>query len=372
MQEDQFWLLVSLQLSGEATPQELATLEDMLRANPEMGLQLEALHNLWQQPSPEPAARKTESLSRHLQRLSNHLSAPVLKYEEPAPEETEPQPVMEEPRRKQRWIGPLTGIAASLTAIFILLYQWSPKRRPIPVASAQNTISTKPGSKTRIQLPDGTQVWLNSDSRLVYDESFRGPLREVALQGEAYFDVARDKDHPFVIHTSSIDIKVLGTTLNIRSYGNEKKTETVLIGGSIEVTLLSSPDKKIVLKPNEKLVVSNGIAPVLYNTATPKRHEPQPPVMTLGMAHYRENDSTATDVLWTRNKLAFDQESLEDVALKLERWYDVKVIIADKSLRRTAYSAVFEDESLRQVMEALRLTGNFRYTINKKTVTITL
>jgi transmembrane sensor len=71
-----------------------------------------------------------------------------------------------------------------------------------------------------------------------------------------------------------------------------------------------------------------------------------------------------------KNKLAFDGESLKDVALKIERWYDVQVVISDESLKGTLYSAVFEDESLRQVMEALRMTGNFRYSINKKEVTI--
>ncbi|HEY4286578.1 MAG TPA: DUF4974 domain-containing protein, partial [Puia sp.] len=81
--------------------------------------------------------------------------------------------------------------------------------------------------------------------------------------------------------------------------------------------------------------------------------------------------SIATEVLWTRNKLAFDQETLENVASKIERWYGVKISIRDDSLKGTAYSGVFEDENLAQVMEALRLTGNFRYSINKKEITIT-
>jgi ferric-dicitrate binding protein FerR (iron transport regulator) len=86
--------------------------------------------------------------------------------------------------------------------------------------------------------------------------------------------------------------------------------------------------------------------------------------------HFPNRDSTAVDVLWVKNKLAFDKESLESVALKIERWFNVKVNITDDSLKRMEFSAIFEEEALPQVMEALRLTGNFHYTIQRRVVTI--
>jgi len=380
MQDDKFWLLVSLKLSGEATEEELAALEALLQQHPEMGLQLETLYNLWKGQAPATYSRKEDALDRHLQRLSNHLSEPALKYESAGSAETLLSP--EEPGRAlpvYRWLWPARGmarkawttvcVAASLIAFFLFFYPLIPKRTPQPIA--QNTVSTKPGSKSKVQLPDGTQVWLNADSRITYDESFRGPDREVQLCGEAYFDVAKDKDHPFIIHTSSINVKVLGTSLNVRSYQNEKNTEAVLIRGSIEISLRNNPDKKIILQPNEKLVVRNGKAPVITGAAQTGPKEDRGPVMVLGKAHFQEKDSVATEVLWVKNKLVFDQETLRDVALKIERWYDVKVIIRDEDLKHTEYSGVFEDESLNQVMEALRLTGSFRYSINKKEITIT-
>ena len=380
MQEDKFWLLVSLKLSGEATEEELAALEALLQQHPEMGLQLETLYNLWKGQTPAAYSRKKDALDRHLQRLSNHLSEPALKYESAGSAEALLSP--EEPERTlpvYRWLWPARGmarkawttacIAASLTAFFLFFYPLIPKKTELPIA--QNTVSTKPGSKSKVQLPDGSQVWLNADSRITYDESFRGPDREVQLCGEAYFDVAKDKNHPFIIHTSSINVRVLGTSLNVRSYQNEKNTEAVLIHGSIEVSLRNSPDKKIILQPNEKLVVQNGKASVIADAIQAAPKEDRAPVMVLGKAHFQEKDSVATEVLWVKNKLAFDQETLGDVALKIERWYDVKVIIRDESLKHTEYSGVFEDESLSQVMEALRLTGNFRYSINKKEITIT-
>jgi transmembrane sensor len=372
MQEDQFtqdarfWLLVSLQLTGEATPEELAELETCLQRRPEMGVRMEMLHGLWK-GAPVEQGRKGEALNRHLQRLSNHLAAPALKYETAAPDEEE-MITADPPRRIHRLLWPLMGIAAALALVFFSMPQREPRNEP--VRTAQNTVSTKPGSKSKIQLPDGSQVWLNADSRITYDENFRGPFREVQITGEAYFDIAKDKDHPFIIHAGSIDVKILGTSLNIRSYTNETNTEAVLIRGSIEVTLRSSPDKKIILQPNEKLVVQNGKVMIMKDTPT-KQKEADLPVMTLGKAHFQQKDSTAMDILWVKNKLAFDQETLEDVARKIERWYDVKVTIKDERLKHTEYSAVFDDESLWQVMEALRMTGNFRYAINKKIVTIT-
>jgi len=370
-QEDRFWLLVSLKLAGEATSEELAELEILLQQRPEMGLRMEVLNGLWLGEQ-EDQSRRNDALNRHLQRLSNHLSTPTLNYEAvPAVEEASVlMPVETDRRGVYRLLWPMVGIAAAVALIFFI------SRRPENIKSdhveqmAENTISTKPGSKSKIQLPDGSQVWLNADSRITYNESFRGPAREVQITGEAYFDIAKDKDHPFIIHANSIDVRVLGTSLNIRSYANEKNTEAVLIRGSIEVTIRSSPDKKIILQPNEKLVVQNGKAVLVKGVPSVQKYE-DAPVMTLGKAHVQPKDTVAMDILWVKNKLAFDQESLEEVAKKIERWYAVKVTITDEKLKHVAYSGVFEDESLRQVMEALRLSGNIRYWINKKEVTIT-
>lgn len=372
MQEDQFWLLVSLKLSGEATQEELAALHMYLQQHPEMGLRLDILHTLWNQPSTGVSGLGEDALRRHHERLRHHSPE---REPDSLPAPSDPEEVSP-PRYRRRWLWPVTGVAASLLTFLLFFYQLpSPKKTHRLLA--QNTVSTRLGSKSKIQLPDGSQVWLNADSRIIYNESFGDSSREIQLTGEAYFDVIKDKNHPFIIHTSSIDVRVLGTALNIRSYANEKNTEAVLIRGSIEVILRNHPDKKIILQPNEKIVVQNGNCIVLPGAfpagATGALHTVQnddQPVMTLSKAHFREKDSVATEVQWVKNKLAFDKEPLTEVALKIERWYAVKVLITKERLRHTEYSGVFEDESLRQVMEALRLTGSFHYSIDKKEVII--
>ncbi|HEY4154354.1 MAG TPA: FecR domain-containing protein [Puia sp.] len=377
MQEERFWLLISLRLTGEASPEERDELNGMLESRPGMGLKLDILEHLWREKQGDPLANREDAFNKHLQRLSNHLSAPILKYD------TEEPPVnrkagAKRPARKYLWWISGSAAAAALITSLLFFYPGERMKKAEPVA-AQNTVSTKPGSKSKIQLPDGTQVWLNADSKITYDENFHGPSREVQLTGEAYFDVVKDKAHPFIIHTHSIDLKVLGTAFNVRSYADEKNTETSLIRGSVEITLRDNPDKKIILKPNEKLMVQNDDFSVLSGKAKEEKagsgkgnpEKAEEALMVLSKVHFEKKDSLPIETLWVKNKLAFDSESLENVAMKIERWYDVRIVINDERLKSKEYHAVFDDESLQQVMEALSSTGNFKYTINKKEVIIT-
>lgn len=348
--EDQFWLLVSLRLSGEATAEELATLDRLLEEHPEMAARLDAIGDWWTHAAPRSPGLPRGALQRHLQRLNQSDNPPTRR------------------RGGRRLFLLIAGIAASLAGFAFFIYRWTPVQHSIAPAVAHNSISTKSGSKSKIQLPDGSQVWLNSDSKLIYSETFAGDAREVQLCGEAYFDVARDPRHPFVIHTPTIDVRVLGTTLNVRSYSDEKNTEAVLIHGSVEVILKRDPAKKIILKPNDKLVVPNAIPGAPGGTRKADMDSSWTP--SLGKVHFSRRDSAAVEVLWVKNKLAFDNESLEMVALKMERWFNVKMVITDDALKHMEFSGVFEEEALPQVMEALRLTGNFHYSVRRRVVTI--
>lgn len=371
MNEERFWLLVSLKLSGEAKPDELQELETLLQKHPEMSLHTEMLDTIWQSPSTNHKENKEVSFNKHMQRLSNYFSEPVLKYgdEEAAVEivDTKPGKV----RSMKRTIAWVSSIAASVLLGWFIFSSFPAGDAQKKENVAQNTVSTKRGSKSKIQLPDGTQVWLNADSKITYNENFQGALREVQLTGEAFFDVVRDEKRPFVIHTNAIDVKVLGTSFNVRSYTNEKNTETSLIHGSVEVTLRNNPETKIVLKPSEKLIVQNDNMQVISKKPEEvKAAELKQPTMVKSKISFEKKDSSVIETLWVKNKLAFDREPLEEVAMKIERWFDVGVCITDEKLKKTPFSGVFDDENLPVVMEALRLAGKFRYNINKKEVTI--
>jgi len=364
MKEERLWELVSLKLAGEASEEELKELKIFLDANAEFGLKVNQFENLWQNQTHASAPETGEAFDRHLQRLSNHFSSPALQYENGGNSLAEPSSGKGTVRRLLR----IASIAAAAIVAILLIYKFSIHQQGV-IPEAANIVTTKPGSKSKINLPDGTLVWLNADSKITYTEDFNGKERVVELTGEAYFDVVKDKNRPFIINTKSIKIKVLGTAFNVRSYPNEKTSETSLIRGSVEVTMNDSPDKKIILKPNEKLVVKDAT-----DKSAKKAKDftvDETPLLKLVPLHYINGDSTSVETYWTKNKLAFDGESLESVAKKIERWYAVKVIIKDEGLKTENYTSAFEDESLPEVLNALKLTGNFKYTINKKEVTIT-
>jgi transmembrane sensor len=373
MTEERFWLLLSARLAGEATPEELHELETYLEENPSEQIRAGAIGNIWSVNQSASDDYKEAAFNKHLQRMSNHFSEPVLQYE--AEQAAEQQATEKMPRKKSvlRIVGWMTAAAAAAVIGWFAYCYFPFSSVKNSNALAQNTVSTKRGSKSKIQLPDGTQVWLNADSKITYNENFQGKIREVQLSGEAFFDVVHDEERPFVIHTNVIDVKVLGTAFNVRSYADEKNTETSLIRGSVEITLRNNPDKKIILKPNDKLIVDNMEARA--DSGSPdivrqKHSNNRASLLTLGKVNFKENETSALETLWVKNKLAFDKETFEEIALKIERWYDVKVNITDNKIRKTEFSAVFEDEDLEQVMEALRMTGNFHYDINKREVTI--
>lgn len=366
---DRLWQLVSLTLSGEATPEEREELNALIKENPQLGFQIDILEKVWKNKQSVPDDRVAESFARHLQRLENQRSGTALQKDTGAITNEPVVPSLHaKPLYRRGWFA--AGIAASLVAAALLLYFQVNNDSPVPRISSQNVVSTKPGSKSKIQLPDGTQVWLNADSKLTYQEHFEGKYREVVLTGEAFFDVAEDKSRPFIIHTNSIDVKVLGTAFNVRSYPDEHTTETALIRGSVEVTLHSDSGKKIILKPNEKVVVrQRAEAPEKAAAAKPAVSE-KIPTLTVVPMHSLDADSTTYETSWVKNKLAFDGETLEQVAQKIERWFGVTVTIKSSHLKKEVFTGMYEDESLTEVLAALQLSGKFNYTINRKDVTI--
>lgn len=371
MNEDRLWMLLSLQLAEEANPEEIKELEELLKKSPELSLRVEMLRNLWHKKQSLPGSDKVKAFDKHLQRLSNHLSEPVLQYETNA-SQTPAQLYKEEtaikPRSWYRRLWATVAIAASVIIAVVFIFQ-SKDENTISAVGDKNTVSTQPGSKSKIQLPDGTQVWLNAGSKITYNNDFSGDIREVRFSGEAFFNVAKDKERPFIIHTSSVDIKVLGTALNVRSYPNEKTTEMALIRGSVEIILHDNPDKKILLKPNEKLVVNN-ITDEKESSSDNERIKKEQPMLILSKIYFDKADSSTTETQWINDTLAFDSVPLEKIMAQLERFYNVKFLVKDEKLKQISFTGGFNNKSLDEIMEALCLSGNFHFEFNNETVTI--
>jgi transmembrane sensor len=376
MNEERAWYLLSLQLSGEATAEELEEFNMLLQQHPELGLRVEIMRNIWSSQQ-QPLSTTTNHFDKHLQRLSHHLSTPVLQFDAEEPDNTLSVTDAKTPGAAYHWLWKAAGVAAAVLIVLLLVVRSERKHLS---STASNTISTRPGSKSKIELPDGTQVWLNANSKITYNQNFLDSTREVQLIGEAYFDVVPAVSHqtgqriPFIIHTNSIDVKVLGTAFNVRSYPGEKTTETALIHGSVEVTLHNNPDKKIILKPKEKLVVLNDDTAAANNVVEHNNAVgiiDNEPMMTLSKIKPYKGDSTSNfETMWVKNKLAFENESFDRMIAELERWYSVQFIVKNGSLNALHFTGVFENKSLTEVMEALSISRKFQYEIKDNQVII--
>ena len=354
--------MVAKKLSGEASEEEMRELETLLRSNPEFHYPMQTISDLWHS-SQNLHTNKDEAnraFDKHLERMqalnitfekSNDISA-----DEPTGK-----------NRKRIILFGLGAIAISVLLLGVKLFSTSADQARSPKIDSE--VSTRYGSKTNLVLPDGTKVWLNAGSKLNYDKNYGNSIREVSLTGEAYFDVVKNPEKPFLIHTSKIDIKVLGTAFNVKSYPGEKTIETSLIRGSIEITFKDRPSEKVILKPNEKLVVATDETPVIVAKKQSFKQTNEP-IVAISHLNYYRRDSTIIETAWVQDKLFFQDESFRDLAAQMERWYDVNIRFDNSERDTLHFTGSFEKETIQQALDALQLTARFNYNIRGNQITI--
>jgi ferric-dicitrate binding protein FerR (iron transport regulator) len=170
-----------------------------------------------------------------------------------------------------------------------------------------------------------------------------------------------------------MDIKVLGTAFNVKCYPGEKTTETSLVRGIIEVTL-KDRQEKIMLKPNEKLVINNDDYKTVNSKLKPKNAKviavAEKPFISVSHLTFYPADSTVIETAWVQNRLIFSGETFEDVALKMERWYNVTIDIVDEKLKKEPLTGNFEKETVGEAFKALQLATPFSFNIKNDKITI--
>jgi transmembrane sensor len=213
------------------------------------------------------------------------------------------------------------------------------------------TASTAKGQTYQFTLPDGTKVWLNADSKLEFPSNFvNSDTRNVKLSGEGYFEVAKDKAHPFLVKTKNQDVTVLGTHFNISSYNDDRLTTTTLVEGSVRVSAFDVAMGRAVavLKPNQQSI------------QTPS-----------GGMQVRDVDvSEALD--WKNGDFVFKEEPLAEIMRRVSRWYDVDVVY-DKEVdqQQTFGGKVSRKRNISQVIKALQATQALKFRIEGKKVYVT-
>lgn len=211
----------------------------------------------------------------------------------------------------------------------------------VAVKPKYNELIVPRGGEYALQLADGTQVWLNADSRLRYPERFGTGCREVELSGEACFKVVKDAARPFVVKAGGVDVRVLGTEFNVNAYGNGNVT--TLVSGKVEV---SDGRTTMMLEPGEQVTVKDAV-------------------------FSKAEVDTGKVVAWKDGIVAFEDERLEDVMLRLERWYDIQVFFSNQSLkdvRITGYINRYGD--IRILLDKLEKLDLAEFEVKGKCVTV--
>ena len=212
----------------------------------------------------------------------------------------------------------------------------------IQTETVENTIVAPMGSRINFSLPDGTECWLNSGSTLTYEIPFANN-RQIGLNGEGWFNVAHDEAHPFVINSGKSSVEVLGTKFNMNAYPENHYVEVVLEEGKVKFSTTGLSDG-VTMKPNERLLLANG--EVKINTTEAYKYG-----------------------AWKEGKLVFRGDLMDDVARRIERWYNVEVVLVDASLKQNVIRGTFKDDSLEEVLHYLSLTTPIKYKIIDKEMT---
>lgn len=231
------------------------------------------------------------------------------------------------------------GVHISKTADGQLIYEIKDNDDP---STGYNTLSTASGETYKVCLPDGTQVWLNAVSSITYPINFAlHDTRNVELEGEAYFEVAKDSERPFIVHAALQQIEVLGTRFNINSYADEPMVRTTLVEGSIRV---HHGENDLRLQPGEQSVLSAS--------------------GTLKVNPVDTESATA----WVNNEFMFDGDDIESVMRKIARWYNVNVVYQGKKTNERFGGGLSRFDRIEQVLQLLGKTGTVHFKIEGRTI----
>lgn len=215
---------------------------------------------------------------------------------------------------------------------------------------AANTIQTPKGGRYTISLPDGSKVWLNSASRLIYPTTFTGSERKVKLIGEAYFEIAKNKKVPFRVESNNQIVEVLGTHFNINSYEDETFIKTTLLEGSVRIILnsakSSSPNTEL-LKPGEQSLTNSSQSNIRV-----------------------ESTDTEKAVAWKNGYFKFKNTPIEEIMREIERWYDVELIYDGKMPADELTGFVSNQVKISSVLKILEQSGGIKFTVKGRKIKI--
>lgn len=251
---------------------------------------------------------------------------------------------------KGRWSN-ILRLAAAIFFLPLLGYtgylafqNFSLKKRMMENVVMQ-TISSRQGMVSQFQLADGTKVWLNSGSEIEFPSVFAGEFREVKLNGEAFFEVSKNRNQPFRVNAKELQVEVTGTSFDVACYSEEKFSEVILVEGSVN---LAAQEADKILENRTLHPGQRGV----YNEVTGK-------IRT-------EEVSVDKYISWREGNLIFRDDKMEEVVKRLSRWFNVEIFINDPEIKSYIYKATFRNENLVQVLNLLKISAPIDFSITER------
>ena len=318
-------------LTNSLTPEEMQSLQNWLNVSEENRKHFSDMQEVWIAASDEADEQyfdKEQAYQLFLEHTENLVQPSV--------------------KRKTLTISPWMYAAAMVVIVFFCgMIAFQSGKRVLRNQLTQITVEAPYGSKTKLYLPDGTLVWLNAGSKMSYAQDFGINERSLNLSGEAYFEVAKDKDKPFIVKTKEQSIEALGTKFNVSAYPTDSLLTTTLLEGSVLLTTqnLLHP---MVLKPNEQFVYNKRTRSALLQQVDANRF-----------------------VSWTTGYYYFPEQSLEAILYRLSHVYGVQFTVKSEALKRRTFTGTFyRGQSIKDIMEIIHLSIPVRYKIDDHHVTI--
>ncbi len=327
MKDDRFWVLLSRHLAHEASEEEEGELKVLIEKSEEMKIRYESILMYWGKSQHQIDINSDRAYSNVLDRI----------------DKVRPQSQMKVKSNYLHWV---VRLAASIVLAMVAgWYFYTPTAsQKILNALTWSSKTTAKGERTKITLSDGSSVWLNADSEIRYPKEFDGGAREIYLSGEAFFEVTKNPAKPFIIHLSNGDVRVLGTSFNIKAFDDEPNIETSVLTGKVAFigTSLNSQRDTIRITPNYKVVYS--------------KHSRQAK---------KQPTNSIDDKSWVDGRLVFKSQRFDEVAKVLERNFGTTIIFGNEDLKNCKLTGTFQNNSLKDVMELFSNTKDYTYTISE-------
>jgi ferric-dicitrate binding protein FerR (iron transport regulator) len=238
-----------------------------------------------------------------------------------------------------------SGVKVSKAGNGVVVYEFNKSAEAGNLASQFNTITTPRGGQYQVVLADGTHVWLNAASSIRFPQAFNGPQRLVEVSGEAYFEVAKDKSHPFIVQANGTKVQVYGTHFNVNAYPDNNNVTTTLLEGSVQ---MSSNGQATMLIPGEQ-----GVS------------------MTSGGAIRVSKADLQQTMAWKNGYFIFHDLSIVEVMKQVSRWYDVDIEYQDEAVKSNEFGgAISRYKSITELLDNMQLTRSIHYKIDGRRVII--